>query len=490
MHVHRGRSIRLPAERGLFYGGRFHAAARSTPLTSPVDGSALGVVADATAAEVDSAVAAAQAAFPAWRDLPPLARADRLRALAALMRTHRDELALIDALDGGNPVAEMRRDVEMSVRGIEYFAGLAQELKGESVPLGPNLLNYSRREPYGVVARIIAYNHPLMFATLRAAAPLAAGNTLIVKPPEQAPLSVLRLAELIAAADILPPGVFNVVPGGRECGERLVGHPQVRRIAFIGSVPTGRVIMRGAADSVKSVSLELGGKNALIAYPDMAPTRIADGIIKGMNFTWAGQSCGSTSRVFLHERQHDEVVALVLERLAAYVPGDPTDDATTMGALIDARQLAKVEGFVRAGLEDGAVLAAGGRRVRPVGLEQGCYFEPTVFTGVTPTMRLAREEVFGPVVAILKWRDEDAMFADVNSVEYGLSAAIYARDLAVAHRAAARVEAGYVWINEASMHYLGTPFGGVKQSGMGREEAFEELLGSTQIKTVTVSLEP
>jgi len=344
------------------------------------------------------------------------------------------------------------------------------------------------REPLGVVGRIIPFNHPFMFCAGKSAAPLAAGNVVIVKPPEQAPLSSLRLAELIGG--LLPPGVFNVVPGGREAGQRLASHPDVAMIALIGSVPTGRAVMKAAADTVKRTMLELGGKNALIAFPDADPDEVAAGVVGGMNFTWCGQSCGSTSRAFIHEAIYDAVVEKVKTRIAHFKPGIPTDPETTMGAIISKVQYDKVLSYVEAGKADGARIVHGGKHPADPALAKGFYVEPTVFADVTMQMRVAREEIFGPVLSILKWNDTAAMLRDVNAVEYGLTASIWTNDLDAAHRTAMAVEAGFVWINEVSKHFLGAPFGGFKQSGLGREECFEEMLAFTQEKNIHIRLKP
>jgi betaine-aldehyde dehydrogenase len=437
---------------------------------------------------VDAAIKAAASAFRTWSVMPPLERGDRLRALAALLRRHAEELAWIDSVDCGNPIAEMMRDVEMGARGLEYFAGLVTEIKGETIPVGHGFLDYTIREPLGVVARVIAYNHPIMFATMRCAAPLAAGNTLVLKPSEQAPLSALRLAELLEESKVLPTGVINIVTGGRGCGEALSKHPGIARIALIGSVPTGKAILRSAAETVKSVGLEMGGKNALIAYPDADTQAVADGAVLGMNLTWAGQSCGSTSRLFLHASHHDDVLARIVAGCAHYRAGDPTDAKTTMGPLISAAQFDKVKKYVAWGLEDGARLVAGGRPIQAKGFEKGYFFEPTIFADVTPSMRIAREEIFGPVLSVFRWDDEHQMFDQVNGTDYGLSAAIFTKDLNTAHRAAARVQAGYVWVNHAGPHFVGVPFGGYKQSGVGREESLDELFACTQIKNVNIKL--
>ncbi len=431
---------------------------------------------------------AAKAAFPGWRDTPPLERARSLKRIATVLRDHAEELALIDAADCGNPVAEMVKDATVAAAQIEFYAGLVTEMKGSSIPMGPDAVNFSVREPRGVVGRIIPFNHPFMFCAGKAGAPLAAGNTVVMKPPEQAPLSSLRLAELIG--DILPAGVFNLVPGGREAGSALASHPDVAMIALIGSVPTGRAVMKAASDTLKAVMLELGGKNALIAFPDADPDEVADGVIGGMNFTWCGQSCGSTSRAFIHERIYDAVLTKVKAKIGRYRPGIATDPATTMGAIISKTQYERILGFIDSAKAEGARLLTGGGKPSDPALAKGLFIEPTVFADVQPHMRIAREEIFGPVLSVFKWRDEAEMIAEVNAVEYGLTASIWTNDLATAHRAAAAVQAGFIWINEVSKHFLGAPFGGYKQSGIGREECFEEMLAYTQEKNIHIRLKP
>ena len=480
--------LTLPEHRTCYYGGAWHAplSGRMADTINPGTGESLGKVADGGAADVDAAVAAAKAAFRQWRNVLPLERAKMLRRIAEVLRAHAQELAMIDAADGGNPVSEMVSDAMVAAAQTEFFAGLVTEMKGSSIPMGPNAVNFSVREPRGVVARIIPFNHPFMFCGGKSAAPLAAGNTVIVKPPEQAPLSSLRLVELIDG--ILPPGVFNVVPGGKEVGAALASHPGVAMVALIGSVPTGRAVMRAAADTVKPVMLELGGKNALIAYPDADPDEVAAGVIAGMNFTWCGQSCGSTSRAFIHEKIHDAVLARVADRIRHFRPGLPTDPATTMGAIASRAQFERVMRYIDSAKQDGARLLCGGGPPADPALANGFFIEPTVFADVTMRMRIAREEIFGPVLGILKWSDEAAMLGDVNAVEYGLTCSIWTNDISTAHRAASLVEAGFVWINEVGKHFLGAPFGGVKQSGIGREECFEEMLAFTQEKNIHVRL--
>jgi betaine-aldehyde dehydrogenase len=325
-----------------------------------------------------------------------------------------------------------------------------------------------------------------MFCAGKSAAPLAAGNTVVVKPPEQAPLSSLRLAELLDG--VFPAGALNIVQGGAEVGALLASHEDVAKVALIGSVPTGRAVMRAASDTLKKVQLELGGKNALIAFADAAPDEVARAAVTGMNFTWCGQSCGSTSRVFLHESIHDDVLERIGEYCAKFRPGIPTDPATTMGAIVSKKQFDRVLGYIETAVREGARLVYGGKRPDDPQLANGYFVEPTVFADVTPDMTIAREEIFGPVLSVFRWSDEAAMLDQVNAVEYGLTCSIWTPDIAKAHRTAGRVEVGVVWINEVSRHYLGAPFGGYKQSGVGREECLEELLGFTQEKTVHVNL--
>src|SRR2546421_1396437 len=398
--------LTLPEHRGCYYGGAWHAplSAREADTINPGTGESLGKVADAGRADVDAAVAAARIAFRDWRNVLPLERAKMLRRIAEVLRKHAEELAMIDAADCGNPVAEMVSDATVAAAQTEFFAGLVTEMKGSSIPMGPNAVNFSVREPRGVVGRIIPFNHPFMFCAGKAAAPLATGNTVVMKPPEQAPLSSLRLSELIEG--VLPPGVFNVVPGGREAGSALAAHPGVAMIALIGSVPTGRAVMKAAADTLKAVMLELGGKNALIAYPDADPDEVAGGVIGGMNFTWCGQSCGSTSRAFIHEKIYDAVLAGVKEKVKVFRPGIPTDPATTMGAIISKVQFDRVMSYIASAKQEGARLLCGGGPPNDPALAKGFFVEPTVFADVNVGMRIAREEIFGPVLGIFKWSEE------------------------------------------------------------------------------------
>ena len=478
----------LPDHRDLYYGGRWHKAkaGQTVEITSPGTGESLGNVAQADEADVDAAVVAAQAGFKEWKNIKPLERAGVLRKVAELLRAHARELAFMDSAATGNPVREMMSDANVAAIGMEFFAGLVTEMKGSTVPMGPGMLNYSIRQPFGVVAKIIPFNHPILFCGNRSAAPLAAGNSVIVKPPDQAPLSSLRFAELIDG--LFPPGVVNILPGGRAAGAALASHPGVGKIALIGSVAAGSAVMKAASATVKPIMLELGGKNAMIAFDDADPEEVAAGLVAGMNFTWCGQSCGSLSRAFVHASIYDKVLVHLKAKCEALKPGNPTDMKTDMGAIVSRVQFDKIMKYIEIGKAEGGRLLCGGTRPNDPSLANGFYILPTVFVDMKPTMTIAKEEVFGPVTSVFKWSDEQQMIEDVNSVEYGLTCSIWTHNLERAHETAAKVEAGFVWVNTASQHYLGVPFGGYKRSGIGREEGIEEILAYTQEKSVNISL--
>ncbi len=473
----------------LFIGGRWEDSRSDRMITTynPATRAALGRVPLADEADVDRAVRAAADAFPSWAETPGPERGARLRALAAALRGHGEDLARLDALNSGNVITGMRRDVDWAADSLDYFAGLIPEIKGEVLPTDAATLAYTLREPFGVVAKINPYNHPLRFAAEKLAAPLAAGNTVVLKPPEQAPLSSLVLGSLIQ--EIFPPGVVNIVTGdGPTTGAALVRHPLVRRIALIGSVEAGRAVMRAASDGLKTVTLELGGKNPLILFPDVDPSEAADAAVGAMNLNRAGQSCSSTSRIFVHNSLHAAFIEALLARLRDLRLGLPEAEESQVGCLISKEQYEKVMTYIEAGRREGARLLCGGGPPDDPALRHGYFVEPTVFGGVRPEMRIAQEEIFGPVMAVLTWDDEDEMIRQANGVIYGLSAAIYTRDHARAQRVARRLEAGYIWVNIPGGHALGLPYGGIKQSGIGREECLEEMLSYTQIKSIRMRL--
>lgn len=443
-----------------------------------------GRVPAATADDVDRAVRAAARAQQSWSKKSVWERAQLLRTLATAIRARGADILQLEARDTGNTLAKLQADIQIAAGYLEYFAGLGSELKGETVPASTQGLHVTLREPYGVVARIVPFNHPFMFAAAHLAAPLMAGNAVVVKTPETSPLTGSILGELCRAT--LPPGLVNILHGfGMPAGDALVRHPLVRRIGFTGSVATGLAIQRAAAGAaVKHVSLELGGKNPFIVFPDADIDRVIDMAVAGMNFSWAGQSCGSTSRLLLHESIHDRVVEGVAARMAALRLGSPLDLTSEMGPVNSARQHERVMGFIDGARAEGARLVTGGRRPQGDIFAKGYWIEPTLFADVQPAMRIAREEIFGPVIAAMRWRTEDEAVALANDTDYGLTAAVWTRDLPVALRMLRALHAGTVWINMAGQHFVGTPFGGWKDSGLGGEECLEELLSYSQVKAV------
>ena len=481
--------VRARTEQQLLIGGEWRdsVSGETFETRNPATGELLATVAAANDRDVDEAVAAAWHAAPEWRRRGPRERATLLGLVAKRLEEEGDRLAYIDSADCGNPLQGMRKDVRSAVEYIRYMCGIALELKGQTIPVGRGVLDYTLRQPYGVVARITPFNHPLMFAAQKIAAPLIAGNTVVLKPSSLAPLAPLEFARVIA--DILPPGVFNLVTGsGERCGRPLVRHPRVKRIAFTGSVETGQQLARDAAEGgIKVLSLELGGKNPLIVLPDA--DRVAAAAATGMNLDWTlGQSCGSTSRALVHASLYDAFVDRVRAKFESLRIGIPTDLATELGCLVSQAQLDKVERYVALGRSEGAQLVCGGARPTEERLARGFFYRPTLFAKVDPAMRIAREEIFGPVLSVISWTDEAKMLEIANDVPYGLSANIWTNDLRAAHRLADEVEAGYVWINGDGRHFTGAPFGGYKASGVGSEESLEELLSYTQTKNVAVFL--
>ncbi|MQB00652.1 MAG: aldehyde dehydrogenase family protein [Actinobacteria bacterium] len=472
----------VQAESGEFFESRCPANARF-----------LANVPFAQGADVAHAVEAARTVAPLWRRTSLVERAARVREMASILQANAEILGIIDSVDSGNPVHAMIGDVGLAVEMLEYIAGIAMEVKGQSLPSMNDEWLMTRREPYGVVGRIIPFNHPLMFASARIGAPLVTGNAVVLKVPEQAPLAPLFMANLLK--DVFPPGVLNVISGdGPITGDALVRHPDVKRIALIGSIETGRRIQASAAESaVKHVTLEMGGKNPMIIFPDADVERAAASAVFGMNFHYtAGQSCGSTSRLFVHETIHDAVLERILETVGKFRIGHPLDLRTQMGCLASEDQYKKATGYIELGQQEGAKLVQGGGRpegedfIEYPDLANGFYVEPTVFADVEMDMRIAREEIFGPVLSVFKWDDKGQVIQQANDVQYGLTASVWTNDLKQAFQTADAMDAGYVWINGSGTHYLGAPFGGHKNSGVDVEEGIEELYSYTQSKTVSV----
>jgi betaine-aldehyde dehydrogenase len=456
------------------------------PVVHPGDESVIAQIPLGSAGDVDNAVSAAQAATRKWARTPITERAAKVTALADAVQRHGDELAWIDALDNGSPIAVMRNDYRLAVEQMRYVAGLALQLRGQTLPANANnAIDFTLRDPFGVVGRIIPFNHPLMFAATRIAAPLLAGNCVVLKPSEQTSLSALRLGEL--ARPLIPPGVLNVVTGtGEVVGERLVAHPDVPRIAFTGSEAVGqRILARAAAGSaIKTVTLELGGKNPLIVFADADMPAAIDGALKGMNFRWQGQSCGSTSRLFVHRSLYEPFIAELAGRMEALKLGDPLLDSTDVGPLVSKPHYDRVRRFIDQGINDPNLeLVTGGT----AGEQKGYFVKPTLFSAVSgPRGPLFTEEIFGPVLVAAPFDDYDEAIGLANSLSAGLTASVWTTSLHTAMAAARDLQAGYLWVNWSSEHIAGSSFGGVKNSGLGREESLEEIESYTQHKNVYI----
>ena len=456
-------------------------------------GTVIGRVPEAEPDDVDTAVAAARTAFPTWRNLHFKDRQLALLRIADALGEHAEELAVLTATDTGNALRpQARPESQTLVNLFRYFGGVAGEFKGTVLPSGNDQLQYSRREPLGVVAAILPWNSPLMIAGMKVPAALAAGNTVILKPAEDAPLTILRMAEI--AAEFLPPGVLNVVTGkGSGAGEALLRHPGVDKVSFTGSTEVGRHVAEVAGARLAHTSLELGGKSPTIVFPDAAtPERIeatADGILLGMRFSRQGQSCTAGSRLFIHESVYDVVVEAVARRASALVVGDPLDEATDMGAIINESQHRSVQAYIADGKsQPGVRVVLDGGDLTPPGLD-GYYQGPTIFAGVENTWRIAREEIFGPVLVAIPWSDRDEVIAMANDSHYGLAAYVWSQNLTDALDTAQRIDSGWVQVNQGGGQVIGQSYGGYKASGSGREFSLEGALeGFTQTKQINVKL--
>lgn len=483
---------RTVTEPGMLIGGEWADADAGEwiDVESPRDKTVCGRVPRARQADVDRAVATARAAFPAWRDLAPRARGRLLQQVADALEPHVEKIARLISLENGNALrTQARGEAAFAVDVFRYFGGLAGEAKGESIPLGPGVLDYSRREPFGVVGAIVPWNAPVQLSAMKMAPALATGNTMVLKAAEAAPLAVLEMARI--AAEILPAGVLNVIVGyGQEAGEALITHPDVDKLTFTGSTAVGARVMEAAANRILPVSLELGGKNPQIVFPDADEDWVVDGVISAMRFTRQGQSCTAGSRLFLHRSVYDSFISRFADKLGALKIGDPLDEATDMGAIVNAKQFERVCGYIEEGLNrDGSEVAIGGMPPTEGPLSQGYFVTPTVFTQASNDWRMAREEIFGPVVTAIPWDDEADVIRMANDTNYGLSTFIWTHDLGRAVRTAHAVEAGWVQVNQGGGQVLGQSYGGYKQSGLGREFSLEGALDSyTQRKHVSIAI--
>ncbi len=458
--------------------------------TNPATGEVITQVAEARAEDVHRAVECAREAFSgkAWRRMSPHRRAELLWKLADALEANADELGALETADNGKPWFESRKvDLPSVVENFRYFAGMADKVQGETIPVAGPFFNYTRREPLGVVGVITPWNFPLSLAAWKVAPALACGNCVVLKPAEQTPLTALRLGELAAEVGF-PPGVLNVVPGfGPTAGSALVRHPGVDAIAFTGSTEVGRIVMREAAETLKKVSLELGGKSPNVVFADAELKNAVRGASTGI-FYGKGEVCAAGSRILVERAVYDDFVEQFAGRARQMTVGDPMDEKTRLGAIVSEEQLERVMGYIEAGKAEGARLVAGGERTTVNG--RGNFVTATVFADVEPPMRIAQEEIFGPVAAVIPFDDMEDAIAKANQTIYGLAAGIWTRDVGKAHRVAAEIQAGTVWINTYNQYDSASPFGGYKQSGFGRDLGWESALEKyTQVKSVWVALD-
>ncbi|HXY14781.1 MAG TPA: aldehyde dehydrogenase family protein [Terriglobales bacterium] len=474
----------------LLIDGQWRETTKAFDSINPATGQVLTRVAEASASDVDQAVAAARIALEdrgsVWRKMSASDRGKLIWRLADLVEKNVDELAEIETLDNGKPISESRNiDMPMVIDVLRYFAGLATKIQGETVNTFETAFTYTLREPVGVVGLIIPWNFPLLLASYKAGPALACGNTVVLKPAEQTPLSTLRFGELALEAG-LPPGVLNIVTGGAETGKAMVRHPGIDKIAFTGSTAVGREIMRDAADGLKRVTLELGGKSPNIVFADSDIDDAVKGAMNGI-FYGKGEVCNAGSRLFLESKIQDVFMDKLVTRAKKMQPGDPLDPKTRMGSIVSQEQMQTVLDYIDSGKKEGAKLIAGGNRVSVDG-GQGFFIEPTIFGAVDNNMKIAQEEIFGPVLATLSFDDVDQVIDLANRNPYGLAAAVWTRDVKKAHNVSRQLKAGTVWINTYGLLNAALPFGGYKNSGFGRELGMHAIEHYTELKMVWLNL--
>ena len=457
---------------------------------NPATGETLAEVAEADKADIDKAVSAARRAFEGkWSKMSARDRGRLLYKLSQLIEQHAGDLAAIETADNGKPIKEsLYVDLPQVVENFEYFAGWSTKIEGETIPVPGKMLNYTLREPIGVCGQIIPWNFPLLMAAWKLAPALAAGNTIVLKPAEQTPVGAMELAKLIQEAGF-PEGVVNIVPGyGETAGAALAAHPGIDKVAFTGSTEVGKMIAKAAADNLTKVSLELGGKAPNIVFADSDIEQAVAGAMMGIFYN-QGQVCCAGSRLFVEESVKDQFLDKLSEKAGKITVGDPMDKSTQMGPQVSEEQLNRIKGYVDIAREEGATVVAGGQSPQLEGaFQKGYFFSPTIFSEVKNSMRVAQEEIFGPVVSVITFKDEDDLLKQANDTIYGLSAGIWTRDITRAHRFAKEIKAGVIWINTFNMFNAASPFGGYKQSGYGREMGRHALDLYTQVKSVWVDL--
>lgn len=471
----------------LWIHGEYVAAktGRFFDTLNPATGEVICRVAEAGQPEVDEAVKSAQRGQAEWAALSGAERGRVLMKVAQLLRENCAELARLESLDGGKPLAETpEADVGSAADCLEFFGGQAASLHGE-YQVVPGGFFYTRPEPIGVCAGIGAWNYPIQIAAWKSAPALAAGNAMVFKPAELTPLSALKLAELYKQAG-LPDGVFNVVQGMADTGKMLTAHPGIAKVSLTGEVGTGKAVMRAAADSLKSVTLELGGKSPLIVFEDADLDNAVGAAMLG-NFYTQGQICTNSTRVFVHESIREQFVEKLLARTNKLKLGDPLDPTTDVGPMISADHMAGVLAYIEKGKQEGGRLLTGGGRANVTGCAGGNFVEPTIFDGLTDDMTIVREEIFGPVLSLLGFSSEDEVIERANHTEFGLAGGVFTKDIQRAHRVAERLDAGIVWINSYNLTPVEMPFGGFKQSGMGKENSRRAFEHYTRLKTVYVA---
>jgi aldehyde dehydrogenase (NAD+) len=481
-----------PTKYQLFIDGQWVDAESGKTFTTPnpSTGEVLAEVAEADKADIDKAVNAARRAFEGkWSKVSARDRGRMLYKLSQLIEQHASDLAALETADNGKPIKEsLYVDLPQVVENFEYFAGWATKIEGETIPVPGRMFNYTLREPVGVCGQIIPWNFPLLMAAWKLAPALAAGNTVVLKPAEQTPVGAMELAKLIQEAGF-PEGVINIVPGyGETAGAALAAHPGIDKIAFTGSTEVGKLIAKSAADNLTKVSLELGGKAPNIVFADSDLDQAVAGAMMGIFYN-QGQVCCAGSRLFVEETVKDQFLSRLADRADKIAVGDPMDKTTQMGPQVSAEQLNRIKGYVDIARDEGATVLCGGEAPQLEGaFQNGYFFKPTIFADVKNQMRVAQEEIFGPVVSVITFKDEDDLIKQANDTIYGLSAGIWTRDITRAHRFAKEIKAGVVWINTYNMFNAASPFGGYKQSGYGREMGRHALELYTQVKSVWVDL--